>query len=355
MLAAVLFSASEVFGEEGWIDLFDGETLFGWKPMGVLEWQVDGGVASCRHVKNACGWLATTSVFADFELSAGLRVDDGGAMGLVVRSALEGHPSENGASLVTLTAPEGGKAVFHEVRVIASGDSVMATVDGQEVDVARGGAACGHVGLLYYGSGRVAMEAMRLKPLNMQPIFNRENLEGWNILPGHASEFTVVDGTLNIKNGNGQIETDGEYKDFILQLSVYSNGEHLNSGVFFRGPKGVFWKGYESQVRNQWSRDDRTRPVDYGTGGIYGDQEARKVVSNDKEWFEKTIVCNGNHMAVWVNGYQTSDWLDVRPVAEDGNAKEGYVPGPGTIHLQGHDPTTDLSFTNIRIQEYPAR
>jgi hypothetical protein len=28
---------------------------------------------------------------------------------------------------------------------------------------------------------------------------------------------------------------------------------------------------------------------------------------------------------------------------------------PGIISLQGHDPTTDLSFRNLRIVEYPQR
>ena len=28
------------------------------------------------------------------------------------------------------------------------------------------------------------------------------------------------------------------------------------------------------------------------------------------------------------------------------------VPEAGTIHLQGHDPTTDLSFKNINLQSY---
>ena len=36
----------------------------------------------------------------------------------------------------------------------------------------------------------------------------------------------------------------------------------------------------------------------------------------------------------------------------DRDGKRGYVPEAGTIHLQGHDPTTDLSFKNIQIQEY---
>ncbi len=139
----------------------------------------------------------------------------------------------------------------------------------------------------------------------------------------------------------------------MLQLAIISNGDHLNSGVFFRGPKGVWWKGYESQIRNQFGRGDRTRPVDFGTGGNYGNQAARKVVSSDHEWFTKTIVANGNHTAIWIDGYQVSDYLDTRPASRNSDGKNGYVGPAGTIHLQGHDPTTDLSFKNIYVQEYP--
>ncbi len=199
------------------------------------------------------------------------------------------------------------------------------------------------------------MSEAKLKPLNLKPIFNGEDLTGWNVIPGHKSEFSVIDGALNIKNGNGQIETADVYKDFVLQLDIFSNGDHLNSGVFYRTPVGVFWKGYEVQVRNQWQGDDRTKPVDFGTGGNYGNQPARMVVSSDREWWHETIVVEGNHTAVWVNGYQVSDFTDTRPVSKDAQGKAGYVAEPGTINLQGHDPTTDLSFKNINIQEYPQR
>lgn len=366
-----LLVVPSVGAQDGWIDLFDQETLFGWTPLSTLEWSVDDGVMVCKHVRGACGWIATTSAFADFELVAKVRVEDGGSGALAVRAVLlDGHPGENGAALIPLSEPKRTKPPVREVRVTASGDTVTATVDGNPVKVENGGphtrkvvkggvrvrggpCAGGHIGVVYYGTGKIEVAEMKLRPLDMKSIFNGKDLEGWNILPDHASKFAVVDGALNIKDGNGQIETADVYKDFILQLSIFSNGDHLNSGVFFRGPVGEFWRGYESQVRNEWRKDDRTKPVDYGTGGIYGNQEARRVVPNDREWFEKTLVCHGSHIAVWVNGYQVSDWLDVRPVSEDSNGKEGYVPGPGTIHFQGHDPTTDLSFKDIRIQVCP--
>ena len=92
-------------------------------------------------------------------------------------------------------------------------------------------------------------------------------------------------------------------------------------------------------------------PVVGRISGNYGNQPARRVVSTDREWLHMAIVCVGNHAAIWVNGELVSDFTETRPLARDENGKTGYVPGPGTIHLQGHDPTTDLSFRNIRIQE----
>ena len=166
--------------------------------------------------------------------------------------------------------------------------------------------------------------------------------------------FAVApDGTLNIKNGNGEIQSAGQYGDFALSLDVYSNGDHLNSGVFFRELPGKFWAGYEDQIRNQWKGDDRTQPVDFGTGAIYNRQAARKVVSSDREWFTLTLFVSGNHIASYVDGYQVADFTDTRPAAPDNNARNGSRTLPGCIGLQGHDPTTNLFFRNIRIVEMP--
>lgn len=336
---------------QGWIALFDGESLFGWNNIGGADWKVVDGVLTCEGGRGA-GWLATTSIFGDFELVVKLRVSPESSSGVVVRSALEGHPSETGSGVVTIAVPKGGASEWQEVKVTAAGSDVKATVDGKDVGALACSRAQGFIGIQYHNKGKVEVASAKLRPTTSTPLFNGKDLEGWEIIPGHKSEFSVMDGTLHIVNGNGQIETTGLYKDFLLQLAIKSNGEHLNSGVFYRGPKGIFWKGYESQVRNHWEGDDRTKPVDFGTGGNYGNQSARRVVSSDKEWFYKTIVCHGPHAVVWINGYLVSDFSDSRPVSSDSNGKAGYVPGPGTIHLQGHDPTTDLQFKNINIQEY---
>lgn len=333
----------------GWIALFDGETLFGWTNVGGSDWQVVDGILTCEG--GSSGFLATTSQFSNYELMAKIRVSAEASAGVAVRAPLAAHISESGGAVVLTSTPEGAEAEWKTIMLTVDGNQVTGTA-GTDVVSATVDCPVGYVGVQYHNRGKVEVASIKLRPTGGTSLFNGQDLSGWNIIPDHKSIFSVQDGALNIKDGNGQIETEGEWRDFLFQLDIISNGEHLNSGVFYRSPKGVFWRGYESQIRNQWNGDDRTSPVDYGTGGIYGNQASRKVVSSDGEWFKKTIVVTGPHMAVWINGYQASDFTDMRPAVGGGAGKEGYVPEAGTITLQGHDPTTDLSFKNITIQSY---
>ncbi len=154
-------------------------------------------------------------------------------------------------------------------------------------------------------------------------------------------------GEINVKNGPGALESEGRYGDFVLQFDVLSNGKHLNSGIFFRSIPGQYNNGYECQIRNQWEGDDRNRPVDFGTGGIYRRQPARRVNAEDHKWATMTLHAEGNHIAVWVNGLQVNDWTDTRDPHE--NPRNGLRTEPGTLQIQGHDPTTDLSFRKLRM------
>jgi hypothetical protein len=48
---------------------------------------------------------------------------------------------------------------------------------------------------------------------------------------------------------------------------------------------------------------------------------------------------------------QVVDWTDEREPAD--NPREGRRLEAGHLILQGHDPTTDLNFRNLRIAELP--
>jgi hypothetical protein len=164
---------------------------------------------------------------------------------------------------------------------------------------------------------KLSLRGIKLRPLGLKSVFNGKDLAGWKEIPGKKSKCTVTkESWLNVKDGPGDLQTEASWGDFVLQLDCISNGKHLNSGVFFRCVPGQFWSGYEAQIRNQW-QGDRNKPVDFGTGGLYNRQPARKGVSSDREWFTLTVVAQGKHIAIWVDGYQTVDFIDDRKAADD--------------------------------------
>jgi len=136
-----------------------------------------------------------------------------------------------------------------------------------------------------------------------------------------------------------------------LQLECLVDGEGLNSGIFFRCIPGDFMMGYECQIHNGMKAGDPAKPADCGTGGIFRRQNARRIVARDRQWFALTLAADGPHMAAWVDGYQVSDWTDTRRPHE--NPRKGLRLAPGTLAIQGHDPTTDLRFRKLRIEELP--
>jgi hypothetical protein len=355
----------------GWIQLFDGQTQFGWAPRGAAQWQVQEGTLTAVPGSGR-GVLSTTTEFGDYHLSLDFWIDSAANSGVFLRCAPTGEIStKNGYEINIFDAhpqwPTGSindvarvkkrpKTVgkWNHFDIFAQGDNLVVWLNGKKtVDVHNAQFARGTIGLQYNGEGIVKFRDVRLQPLGLESAFNGKDLSGWKAIPGRASVYTVTpEGWLNVKNGNGDLQSEAKYGDFLFQLDVISNGQHLNSGVFFRSEPGQFWSGYEAQVRNQWMGSDRTKPVDFGTGGVYNLQPARRVVSSDHEWFTMTIAAGGPHIAVWVNGIQVSDVVDKRPPAP--SARQGYRAAPGVLSLQGHDPTTDLSFRNLRIKELPA-
>lgn len=369
-------TAKEV--SEGWILLWDGETTFGWESHGKAEWNAEGGIISASSGDS--GWLGTTSPFADFVLKADFRTGPGGNSGIFLRSAAEGEPHKTGyelqiydqhpeyktGSLVNYLKAKAVKTApdqWHSFEVQAQGDLFVVKLDGKTLLKARDKShAVGHIGLQYNKDKKIEFRNLKLKPLGMKPIFNGKDLTGWQKvnspdLSRGTPEWSVRNGIIHVERGPGQLETDNTYEDFIFQIDIRTNprdaNHHPNSGIFFRGDKGGYWTGYESQIRNEFKDQDRTKPIDFGTGGIYHYQPARRVIPNDGEFFTKTIVAYGRHLAVWVNGIQVSDYTDRRP--EGTNARQQARLTAGTLSLQAHDPTTNLDFRNLRIAPLPKR
>jgi hypothetical protein len=355
----------------GWLRLFDGESLFGWAPRGEAQWAVADGVIRSKAGAGG-GMLCTTTEFADYQLHVEFWIDAQANSGVFLRCPTAGeitltnayevnifdaHAKWPTGSLSGLARPEKPvKTVgqWNTFELTVRGDYFVVELNGDlAVEANDKRQARGVIALQQLdGKGEVRFRSLKLRPLGLKSMFNGKDLTGWTAIPDRKSVYSVTpEGWLNVKNGNGDLQSDAEYGDFVFQLDILSNGDHLNSGVFFRALKGQFWSGYESQIRNQWEGENRAKPVDYGTGGIYNHQPARRVVSSDREWFTMTIAAAGPHLATWVNGIQVTDFTDARPPNE--NARQGYRARAGVVSLQGHDPTTDLSFRNLQIVELP--
>ncbi len=305
----------------GKLALFDGETTFGWRTAGKVT--VDQGVLVLDAREQEAS-ITSTTTFSAYQLR------------------IESAPNST-AKLLRFSA---GTLATPRLLQVSQSPTVW-QIDSQDWQHQPGPIQ------LRVPPGEVArLQAITLTPMALRPLFNGRNLDGWKEFPGRKSKFTVTpEGWLQVQDGPGDLATLEQFDNFLFQVQCISHGKHLNSGIFFRCLPNEYQQGYEAQIRNEWQGDDRSKPVDFGTGAIYRRQPARKVVSTDREWFTLTIVAFGNHLATWVNGYQVTDFTDDRPAAD--NARKGAKTSAGTISIQGHDPTTHLSFRRLQIQPYP--
>jgi hypothetical protein len=361
-LAATPNTLTEKEVRDGLLLLFDGETTFGWKIDGEARVE-DGYLVLGGKKETRARSTLRLSVLRVVNLEAtwdGDRDDP----------TFYAHRSENGSMYSTLAWGYDNKLRLFKVNGSPS-TPVMPDSSVLEVRVPAGQQVkIRNVKLKMFASPRVAED--------MKPLFNGKDLKGWKVFEGKGkkSKFSVTkEGWLNVKDGPGDLQTTKLYADFVLQLECLSNGKYLNSGIFFRAIPGEYQNGYEAQIHNRFDMkpprkytveeyDPKThKPTgkktvestarDWGTGAIYRRVPARKAVAKDGEWFTMTVVARGRHIATWVNGVQQVDWTDNRPA--DKNPRKGYRDEAGAISIQGHDPTTDLSFRNIRVAELPRK
>jgi len=80
--------------ESGWLDLFNGKDLVGWKTMGVNGWTVENGVLFGKTTTAAgSGWLMSDREFGDFELELEYKLGPGSNSGIFLRAWPEGDVS----------------------------------------------------------------------------------------------------------------------------------------------------------------------------------------------------------------------------------------------------------------------
>ncbi len=335
---------SPELARQGWIALFDGHSLFGWRVESSANWQVKDG--QLFATSGQPGLIRTASQFSNFNLYLEYVCAENAEADLFLRTSPRPADDMSNGYRVKLKADDSGEV--QKMNVACVGDQFTVHVNGQLVQqFADAKLGRGYVGLKF-SSGTVRFRQVRLQPVSLQPIFQKDQTDSWTSHGNITVDFQ--DQAMVIKGGPGYIESTSSYANFVWQGQCWiSSGG--NSGVFYRCIPGENTNGYESQIDNSVTGTDK--PGNCGTGGIFRRKDARRIVAQDEVWLTKTIVAEGPHVAVWVDGYQVTDWTDQRKA--DPNPRRGRRLDGGTLMLQGHDDQTTVKFKDVKVVELDPR
>lgn len=352
----------------GWIRLFDGQSLMGWRNAGDANWKVEEGVLVASSGES--GLLCTSVRFSDFELMLEYKGTDKTNSGVFLRTPmvptnpakdcfeLNIAPVDNPfptGSLVgrvkvseQVDEPESGE--WHTLHAMVDREHVQAWVNGQlSVDYHdTTGLNAGYIGL-QFREGTIRFRNVRVRPITYA-ILPAKDLKEFNKPAGSVTAELTESGSLSMTGGKGHIELLQPHANCCLQIAVQTLADNVNSGLFFRCIPGEDMNGYECQIHHGF-KEDRRRPVDAGMGSIFRRQNAKAVLSNAADKTFLTVIADGPWMSTWVNGVQVVDWKDTRVPSD--NPRKGLRTEAGTIMLQSHDADCKVRFDRLNICPLP--
>ena len=385
---------------DGWVALFDGKTLDGWRASENNAIEANGGIPTftvadgCIKVKGARSHLFYTGPvagarFKNFEWKADILTKKGANSGMYFHTAYQekGWPSAGYEVQVNQTHGDRRKTgglygvsdvmdvspakddewftqhviVWDKLVVVKVNDKVTT----RYVEPEGVGGQAGFKGRRL-SSGTLALQGhdpqsevyfknvmVRLQPdtdaVPWQAIFDGKTLDGWEVLNGTATyrvEDGAIVGTTVEGSPNSFLCTKKHYADFDLEFEVQLD-PRLNSGVQVRSNSLKEYQngrvhGYQVEIAANGS-----------SGYIYdearrgwlskdrSDPAARAAFKNDG-WNRFKVVCIGDMMLTWVNGVPVASVVD------------GMTPR-GFIGLQVHsfkgDAPAWVKWRAIRLRE----
>jgi glucose/arabinose dehydrogenase len=167
-------------------------------------------------------------------------------------------------------------------------------------------------------------------------IFDGKTLDGWK-KSGNA-KWTVEDGAIVGRGDAGHLFSPrNDYVNFEQRARVVIN-DAGNSGFYFRTAYGDgFPAGYEAQV-------DSSHPDPQRTGSLYGMAKVTVAPVPANIWFDYKVRCvdepAGTHIQIWVNGFQTVDFIDTARTYKSGH-----------LALQQHNEGSEVRFKDVEVRE----
>ena len=396
---------SEEFREapEGFIALFNGADLSGWK--GLVSNPYKRAAMSANELRNAQAeadklmrkhWkvmdgvlyfdgagshLCTIKNYQDFELYVDWKIEKHGDSGIYLRGApqvqiwdpangkqravgsggLYNNQKHADKPLVNADNPVGEWNTFH---IIMRGERVTVYLNGALVVNNVVMENYWERDKLIYPLEQIELQSHHtplyfrnifIKELEPQEpsfdgeLFNGKNLDGWTIIGD--GKWSVADGILSTSGGGGGwISTNHQFSDFKMELEfrLPHNG---NSGVFIRTPRkgNPAYVGMEIQVLDDYGDKYKTlHPWQY-TGSVYAlHAPSKRATKHANEWQRMEITCVGPSVKVVVNGVEINN-VNLIDHMEQANKHPGITRRKGYIGLQNH--STKIEYRHIHLKE----
>lgn len=94
-----LSTAAQAPPEGGWVSLFNGKDLSGWKKNGEERWVVEQGTILCESTANKYGYLTTEKTYRDFTLRLKFKGEAAGNSGVFLHSRVLGIDPQHGPDI----------------------------------------------------------------------------------------------------------------------------------------------------------------------------------------------------------------------------------------------------------------
>jgi len=384
LLIFVAVLGGVLFAEEGWISIFNGKDLTGWRASeNKGTFTVKDGILIVHGKRSHLFYEGPVggADFRNFEWKADVKTFPGANSGMYFHTEYQerGWPAKGYEVQVNSTHSDRKKTgglygvvdvldnapskdgewftqhiIVRDKRIIVKVNGKV-TVDYTEPEGVTGGRklSSGTVAIQGHDPGSIVhYKNIMIKPLDCRykwvDLFNGRDLAGWTQKNGTA-RYEVRDGTIvgtTVKGSpNSFLCTEKLYGDFELEFEVKVDSR-LNSGVqirsnSFREYRDYRVHGYQVEIstngnagfiydeaRRGWLSKDRS------------DERARAAFK-DGQWNKYNVVCRGDSIKTWVN--------DV-PVANvtDGMTKLGFIGLQ--VHAFGGDTPAKVAWRNIRIK-----
>lgn len=176
------------------------------------------------------------------------------------------------------------------------------------------GVAAGLCGAVWAVTGADAVPGERTS------LFDGSTLTGWKVLRCQA---VVTNGAIFIKDGNGLVQTEKKYGDFIFECEWKAlKADKWDSGVYFRYDSNLKGKPWPPRYQVNLRQGDEGN-----VGGLQG--ATSKGLTKAHDWNSLKLIVRGTKAALELNGKPAWKADGLGYVADSHIALQAEVPGGG--------------------------